>query len=92
MIYLLHFSRPLKHAKHYMGYAEDIEARLARHRSGDGARLLRAVLAEGIEFELVRTWPGGRVFERKLKRRRDTPKLCPICNPQAMSRGNYKNE
>jgi predicted GIY-YIG superfamily endonuclease len=33
-IYLLHFDKPLHHAKHYLGLADDLEARLARHTAG----------------------------------------------------------
>ena len=28
---------------------------------------------------LARTWEGGRTEERKLKRRHNSPKLCPLC-------------
>jgi len=34
MIYLLHFDKPLDQAKHYLGLADDLEARLARHTAG----------------------------------------------------------
>lgn len=30
-IYLLHFSKPYKHARHYIGYTDDLDKRLARH-------------------------------------------------------------
>lgn len=91
MIYLIHFAKPFKHAKHYMGFTDgDIDARINRHRAGDGSKLLRAVKQAGIGYRVVRTWSGGRLFERRLKRRKNTPKLCPICNPRAMSRGNYE--
>lgn len=36
-IYLLHFDKPLHHAKHYLGLADDLEARLARHTCRWGA-------------------------------------------------------
>jgi len=36
---LLHFARPYRHARHYLGYAEHLEQRLARHRAGSGVRL-----------------------------------------------------
>lgn len=89
-VYLLHLSEPLRHAKHYMGVCEDLESRLERHAKGDGARMLAVCRERGITWQVVRTWPGDRLFERRLKRRRDSPKLCPVCNPKAMSRGNYK--
>ena len=88
-VYLLHFSQPFKHAKHYMGFAEDIDTRLERHRAGNGSRLIAVITQAGIDFELARTWVGDRALERKLKQRKDAPRLCPICDEKAMSRGNY---
>jgi predicted GIY-YIG superfamily endonuclease len=79
--YLIHFSEPYKHAKHYLGSAEDVYARLQQHRAGQAARLTQVVVEAGIGLELVRTWPGGRTLERRLKRQHNSPRLCPICNP-----------
>jgi len=90
VIYLLHFAKPFKHAKHYMGFTEDLDARIERHRAGDGARLLRVVTDAGIGFEVARTWPGDRTLERRLKKRKDDPNLCPVCTPSALNHGNYK--
>ena len=45
-VYLLHFDRPFKHARHYVGFFEDadkVASRLQRHADGDGAALTRAV-------------------------------------------------
>ena len=78
-VYLLHFDHPYKHARHYLGYAVDLEARLAQHRNGNGARLLQVVAQAGIGWTLVRTWPGGRVVERQLKRQKNSPRFCPVC-------------
>jgi predicted GIY-YIG superfamily endonuclease len=78
-IYLLHFDVPYKHARHYLGAADDLEARLERHRRGQGARLLEVVTAAGITFTVARTWRGGRKLERRLKRLKNTPRLCPVC-------------
>jgi len=59
-IYLIHFDEKLSHAQHYLGYTGgDLEARLER----------------GIAWRLVRTWSGGRKLERKLKRRKNSPRL-----------------
>src|SRR5262245_47856496 len=90
-IYLLHFDKPLKHAKHYIGLADDLDARLERHRAGHGARLMAVVSAAGIGWQLARTWQGDRKLERKLKRLHATPRLCPICSPASASkRANFK--
>jgi predicted GIY-YIG superfamily endonuclease len=79
-VYLLHFERPYKHARHYLGFAEDLERRLELHRAGRGARLMEVVVAAGIGFELVRTWEGDRTLERLLKNRHNAPaRLCPLC-------------
>src|SRR5437762_1352406 len=70
-VYLLHFDEPFGHAQHYLGFAETPEslvARLAHHRAGSGANLMRHVNAAGIDWEPVRIWPeGNRKFERSLK-------------------------
>ena len=79
-IYLLHFARPYKHARHYLGFAENLEQRLAQHRAGRGARLVQVVLGAGIGFEVARTWDGDRRLERRLKNQRNAPaRLCPMC-------------
>lgn len=82
MIYLIHFQRPLHHARHYLGFVSDRELarRMERHRSGDGARLLRALGKAGIDWKVARTWEGGtRDQERKLKNRKKARRLCPVC-------------
>ncbi len=75
-VYLLHFSPAYKHAKHYTGYADDIERRVAEHQAGHGARLCEVVVEAGCEITLVRTWPDqDRTFERRLKNQHNAPKL-----------------
>lgn len=83
-IYLLHFDRPFKHAKHYVGWTEDdtLEPRLEDHRRCRGSRLMAAVVQAGIDFSLARLWRGDRHLERRIKRMKATPQLCPICNPK----------
>lgn len=87
MVYLLHFKSPFKHAKHYLGFCEKnegLEARMERHTKGHGSKLVAAVTKAGIEFDIARTWPDAdRNFERWLKNRKNTPELCPICNPNS---------
>ena len=78
VIYLLHFDRPYRHAKHYMGWTIDLDARLALHAAGRGARLLEVVRAAGISWQLARTWTGDRNFERRMKQRGQS-RRCPIC-------------
>ncbi len=79
MIYLIHFDTPYKHARHYIGYTNDLPSRLEEHRSGHGARLIQVIQQAGITWQLARTWPGDRSTERRIKNRHNAPRLCPIC-------------
>jgi predicted GIY-YIG superfamily endonuclease len=78
-VYLLHFSEPYKHARHYTGTSKNVQARLRQHAAGRGARLLAVVQAAGITWELARVWPGGRARERQLKRQGGASRHCPLC-------------
>lgn len=81
-IYLLHFERrisPRHTTQHYLGIAKDLEARLADHASGQGARLTQVAVERGISWTVVRTWKGDRTFERRLKNRKHANYLCPLC-------------
>lgn len=86
-VYLIHLDRPLKHARHYVGFcaAECPEDRLKRHKSGNGARMLRAANLVGIDYHIIRTWDNltihqARQLECRLKRQHNAPRLCPVCN------------
>jgi hypothetical protein len=80
-VYLLHFDRPFSHACHYLGWAKPGSARIARHLMGKGSALTRAAYAAGVRFTLVATWEGTRADERKLKNRKNSRGLCPVCKP-----------
>ena len=82
-VYLLHFEHRHHHAGHYLGSTDNLQRRLAQHRAGRGARLIEVITAAGIGFELARTWEGDRTLERRLKRRKEGPRLCPICRSAA---------
>lgn len=91
-VYLLHFETPIKHAKHYLGSAKDLNKRLEQHRTGRGARLLAVAKDLGINFKVSRVWhcqDGKRDLEKKLKARKNSPCLCPFCNTTADFNGNY---
>jgi len=54
--------------------------------------MLAVCVERGITWRLVRTWKGGRKFERQLKNRKDAPKLCVICSGEAaLNRAKEKN-
>lgn len=89
-VYLLHFDRRIsdRHScQHYVGFADDVDARLALHRAGQGARLTQVAVERGIGFVVARVWPGGtRALERQIKRRKHAPDLCPLCSGVAAYR------
>lgn len=84
--YLIHFQRPLHRARHYLGTTKDISQRMYVHEFRPDARLMMAVKRNGIEWELVRTWLGGRKLEMELKRQKNSPRFCPLCRAQNKSR------
>jgi predicted GIY-YIG superfamily endonuclease len=85
-VYLLHFERPYKHARHYLGSTNRLTARLAEHQEGRGARLLEVVHAAGIPWVLARTWEGGRERERQLKKQAGASRFCPLCKAAQRTR------
>src|SRR5262245_14167926 len=78
-VYLIHFNQAYRHARHYLGFTEHLDKRITDHLCGMGARLLEVVTQAGIEWRLACAWPGDRELERRLKNRKEAPKLCPIC-------------
>lgn len=84
-VYLLCLTRPYKHARHYVGWSKDLEARLAHHRAGTGANLLRVAKKAGIDFGVVCVWPEEtRTFERKLKNTHRVARYCPVCSGKSV--------
>jgi hypothetical protein len=91
-VYLLHFNAPIGNptnrraqAQHYYGWALVLANRITCHTLGNGgsAKIIRYVQAQGIGFVIARTWPGDRTLERRFKRRKDAPKVCPVCRAAA---------
>jgi predicted GIY-YIG superfamily endonuclease len=100
-VYLIHFEFPYraktgnceKTVSHYLGWALDLDSRIADHRASRGARLIEIVNAEGIPWKVVRTWEGDRKLERKLKNRKKSRCLCPECvkaAEEARARAEYE--
>lgn len=83
-VYLIHFSEPYKHARHYLGSAGNLQARLDAHRAGSGARLMEVITDAGISWHVSRIWEcptveEARTLEAHYKRQRDGVRLCPEC-------------
>lgn len=108
-VYLIHLERPLSErhtCQHYIGSADDIDARLAAHRAtyidgngkkvGEGAKMLGHCNMRGIGYEIVRVWEckpkAKRKLERRLKDLHNSPKLCPICNPSIQTGASNHHE
>jgi hypothetical protein len=92
LVYLLHFDQPyipypdapaIACAGHYTGFAaggpRQLQRRLAKHGTADGAKLMLAVARAGITWQLARTWPGDRNLERRLKTQGGAARRCPLC-------------
>jgi predicted GIY-YIG superfamily endonuclease len=86
-VYILHFSQPFKHARHYTGLTTNLPHRMAQHRYCPPRGLMKAIKAAGISFTLTRVFEGGdRSLEYHLKHAyKKAPQLCPLCNPRLLS-------
>jgi len=79
-IYLLHFDKPYKHARHYIGWTENLPERMEKHVTGQGSRLIQVITDAGIGFKIARVWYNvDRYFERRIKNHGHTKKLCSCC-------------
>ncbi len=78
-VYLIHFNKPLHHARHYVGFSENLPGRIQKHRNGHGAVFMKAIAKEGISWHVSRIWDGDRAFERMLKDQHNASHLCPTC-------------
>jgi hypothetical protein len=89
-VYLLHFDRPYRHARHYMGYAwnlESMHARIDRHYAatpGDGHhhRLIQVIRAAGISFTLARVWETATPEDERRMKCRGHARRCPLCREE----------
>lgn len=112
-VYLLHFdinpkeevpstredaSNPF-HARHYLGWAENAQARIQEHYNAtSGVKLIEAIRARGISFTVARIWPeqGGkkvdRNFERRLKNQGGLSRHCPICKSLGIDRDSLRKK
>lgn len=87
-VYLIHFDRPYKHAKHYIGFAEfgNLKKRIEEHRKGSGCNLIKVVNEAGIGWKVVRVWRNvDRNFERRKKNQGGASKCCPECKSKLQS-------
>jgi predicted GIY-YIG superfamily endonuclease len=79
-IYLLHLDRQSGGGSHYVGFAQDIAARVRKHWADEGAAYTRLAVRRGIALHLVRVWPkAGKDTELRIKRCGGGVAYCPWC-------------
>lgn len=84
-VYIIHFDEKLAHARHYVGFVlsdspNAVNKRYEQHVAGRGANLLKVANDRGIRFKVVRVIVNQtRANERKIKNRKKTSQLCPVC-------------
>ena len=83
--YILCFAHnPVGHSKHYIGRSTNVASRCRKHARGTSrARLMEELHQRGGTFRIAAILPGD--HERELKRQKNAPRLCPLCNPRALS-------
>jgi hypothetical protein len=82
VVYLVHFTEPYRHARHYTGWTADLDSRLIEHQAGRGARLLQVITQAGIEWTLARTWQGTRARNVSSSVRGGASRRCPMCRAE----------
>jgi predicted GIY-YIG superfamily endonuclease len=82
VVYMLHFDHAYQHARHYVGWTEDLLDRMDAHATGHGARLVAVIWQAGIGFTLIRICQGTRHTERAIKNAGGAVRYCPACTPR----------
>jgi hypothetical protein len=86
VVYLIHLTKPLQRkgatVAHYIGFTADLSRRLAEHiEHRNGSPLIHAALERGSGLIVAAVWSGvNRLWEKFLKRRKNTRAFCPICH------------
>lgn len=80
-VYIIHFDKKYKHCQHYIGFTTiGVKNRIAKHKAGNGAALLRALNTHGVSYNVSVIFPNvPQEFEFKLKSWKNSKKICPIC-------------
>jgi hypothetical protein len=79
---------PRSRAGHYIGWARDVERRLAQHAAGRGSAITRYLHEQGIGFFVSAVIPGGRDLERAIKARKKLGGgICGACVPASWEAG-----
>jgi len=70
MLYVIEFSPKFHHAQYYLGHCVDsgLARRVKQHLSGNGAKIIKAALSQGIKCTVVYFGEGDKRLETKYKR------------------------
>lgn len=89
-VYLLHFTSPLTHARHYLGCARPPTViNVAAMRHGRGWKALEGAGVQLADVWELDSWPATEELYARLKRQGGRARICSICNP-GNGRGNGK--
>jgi len=87
-VYVIHFDKSYRHAKHYTGIAINVEKRMKEHAMGNGARLMQVLKEQdiGFQYAIVSEWDNfslAHAEEKRLKTKVKQPKkYCPFCKEE----------
>lgn len=79
-LYLLHWRDRSGRVEHYIGWTQNLEARMKAHSSASGGcPTTRRFRRTGMRGRLVRLWRGTTRGERRLQQTLTFPLDCPLC-------------
>lgn len=90
-VYVLHFDKPLSHARHYVGSTQCLRQRLTNHAQGRGSRLTRELYKRGIGWRLAALYQSPREAMRRIERlckdHHQAAHFCPDCHRRTTHQG-----
>lgn len=97
IVYMLCYAKPIgdttrtrMSAQHYIGWFRNPN-RIAHHANGtSGVPIVYAFFKRGIPFTVVRTMPGTKKDERRIKLAGNHRRNCPNCNPDSKRKGGWR--
>ena len=81
VIYMLHFDQPYKHARHYVGWTDDLLDRLDTHARGHGARLVAVIGTPGSASPWSASARAPAASNAPSRTQAEQVRYCPACTP-----------
>jgi len=82
MVYLLHFDRPFRHMRHYVGSVAslaELEQLLEHPTIRARSPILAAATLAGVQFSVGRVWRGGALRADLVRDQQNHARYCDIC-------------